>query len=52
LVSDIKGATETEGAQEDIWSKEGCGDRRVEKKLHNKKLRDLYSLPSIIRIIT
>jgi hypothetical protein len=36
LVSDIKGGTQTkdvceQGAEEDIWAKEGCGDGKVEK---------------------
>jgi hypothetical protein len=36
------------GAEEDIWTEEVTGDWR---KLHNEELRDLYSSPSIIRII-
>jgi hypothetical protein len=55
LVSDIKGGTYTEGIskqgdEEDIELKtdnEAGGWR----KLHNEKLHNLYSLPSIIRLI-
>jgi hypothetical protein len=51
----IKGGTQTEGvweqgAEEDIWTEEEwvTGEWR---RLHNKELHDLYSSPSIIRII-
>jgi hypothetical protein len=55
LVSDIKGGTQTvgvreQGAEENIWAKtdEVMGDSR---KLHNKELHNLYSSPSIVRMI-
>jgi hypothetical protein len=42
--------TAEQGAEEDIWTKrdEVTGGWR---KLHNEELHDLYSSPSIIRII-
>jgi hypothetical protein len=51
LVSDIKGVTQIEGvceqgAEENILANEGCW-----RKLHNEELHNLYSLPSIIRMI-
>jgi hypothetical protein len=54
LVSDIKGGTSTkdawvEDAEGDIW-KERWSNRRVEKA-ENGKLHNLYSSPSIIRMI-
>jgi hypothetical protein len=55
LDSDIKRGTQTEGvgeqgSEEDIWPKrdEVMGGSR---KLHNEELHDLYSSPSIIRIM-
>jgi hypothetical protein len=55
LVSDIKGGTLTEGVENRVLRRI-FGQKRDEvtgewRKLHNEKLRDLYSLPSIIRII-
>jgi hypothetical protein len=49
LVSDIKGGTQTEdvgeqGAEQNIWTRH-C------RKLQNEELHNLYSLPSIIRMI-
>jgi hypothetical protein len=39
-----------QGAEENIWTEERRSDGRW-RKLRNKKLRDLYSSPSIIRMI-
>jgi hypothetical protein len=39
-----------QNAKDNIWTKAGCSDGRVEKA-HNKELCDLYASPSIIRII-
>jgi hypothetical protein len=55
LVSDISGEPYTEGvreqgAEENVWTK---GDEVIggSKKLHKEELLNLYSSPSIIRII-
>jgi hypothetical protein len=56
LVSDIKGGTRLGGFENRVLRRI-FGPRRAEatgewRKLHNEELRDLYSLPSIIRITT
>jgi hypothetical protein len=55
LVSDSKGGTQTEDVEIRVLRRI-FGPKRDEvtgewRKLHNKELRDLYSSPSIIRII-
>jgi hypothetical protein len=55
LVSDIKGRTQTEGVENKVLRRI-FGPKRDEvtggwRKLHNEELSDLYSSPSIIRII-
>jgi hypothetical protein len=56
LVSDIKGGTQTGGVFENRVLRRLFGPKRDEvtgkwRKLHNEELHDLYSLPSIIRIM-
>jgi hypothetical protein len=56
LVSDIKGGTWTGGVFGNRVLRRIFGPKRDEvtgewRKLHNEELRDLYSSPSIIRII-
>jgi hypothetical protein len=55
-MSDIKERTQPEGvweqgAEGNIWTEERWRDGRLEKKLHKEELHDLYSSPSIIRMI-
>jgi len=38
------------GAEENIWTLEGRGDRGW-RKLHNEEINDLYSSPNIVRMI-
>jgi hypothetical protein len=38
------------GAEENIWTEEGRGDRGW-RKLHNEELHNLYSSPNIIRMM-
>ena len=33
-----------------MWAQKGRGDREW-RKLHNEELRDLYSLPNIVRVV-
>jgi hypothetical protein len=49
LVLRIKGRIWTEGAEENLWTKEKCTDRRLQK-LHVVELRNLYSSSRIGRI--
>jgi hypothetical protein len=51
LVSAIDGGTEIEGAEENIWNKEEKSEAGGGEILHNEELHDLYSSPSVIRII-
>jgi hypothetical protein len=56
LVSDIKGRAQTRGFFENRVLRNIFGPKRDEetgewKKLHNEELHDLYSSPSIIRIM-
>jgi hypothetical protein len=54
LVSDIKGGTQTGGFENRVLRTFGLKRDEVTgewRKLHNEELHDLYSSPSIIRII-
>jgi hypothetical protein len=55
LVSHIKGGTQNEGVWEQ-GAEENSGQKRIEvtgswRKLHTEELHNLYSSPSIVRMI-